>query len=1441
MRTIPRAGLLAAGAVLGAVGVPALGSGSVLLLGAASAIGALLLGARRRTGMAALAAGLALLLLRAGAGDLIAPRPPAAGPIPTDERAWSATVTGIGSASGGRRRVDLLLADPAAPGGAGWRAWGWIPRDSLVAPGDRIAFRAAAEAAPRDGSELAAILATRGVVATVRIDEPPEIAGGGPLGELEHARRAGAAAIGRALPEPEAGLAAGILIGVRDGLDRTVAADFATTGLGHLVAISGWNIALVAGIAGALLLRLPLGRGRRTLIAIGAVSAYALASGASASVLRAAAMGGIALGAQAAGRPAGAATALGLATTALLAIDPASVADIGLQLSIGATVGILAWAEPIGGWIGERAGGRTPAWLATTLGVSLAAQAATLPLVLLHFGRVSLVAPLANLLAAPLVAPAMAVSAAGLGAGVAAGAGVPDALLAPVAIGGRLILGGLVAIAGSLAGWPLASVTLPSPLDLLAAGGAAVALAIVELRRRMGTLPAADRPAPVRTRGPARGAVGGGRPSLAAVGLVAGGAAALLAGTVGIAGGLRDGRISIHVLDVGQGDAVLVEGDRGTRILVDGGPDPDRLITLLDSRLPPWDRRIDLLILSHPHEDHAAGFPALFGRYRIGQVAENGMTGRGPGEAALRRVLAREGRPVARLAAGDRIAVDGGEIHVLWPPRDAVPARSPESGREVNDSSLVLDLRFGERRFLLAADVEDDVDPRLLAAGIAEGGRADLLKVAHHGSATATTDALLAALRPRVAVASAGRGNPYGHPSPRTLDRIRASGARVFRTDEDGSVSISSDGRDLRVVASGPTPVRSAAGGWDLRSTLLGPCRIPGGASLPPVTAGPFPARPAPWTTHPDRSGATPPLPCYDRRRDDPLPDGRRPDPPRPRGTRLARPAHGGRGGDRGRPRGACRRPRRPRGPPARGGGGPPPRHGQGAPHNGPAPCPRPRPRRRRVARAARARGALAGRRSPSRDPARHAGGGALAGECPAGGADRRLRGQARGGPPRSARCPVRPLGAAPSGPPRRPATRPHPGGAAGAGRLRRRRPRAGVGGAAPVGARRLPGGRGHPGAGGRPVIPATGAGSAPIAFLSGEDAWSIDRAVRELAVRLGADGPALEIWRAPGDEDPGEGDAVAARRTRVLEEVEGRVAGATLFGGGTLVVLRQPAWIARESTGRARLIRLLGLVAPGNGLCFTELAGTDGKEPAATAELRTAVAEAGGSVVRFPAIGRERFAPWLEERARELGTTLGPGAAALLAERVGANVRENDIDRRRQTELAYGELEKLALYRPGGTASREDVAALVAEAVPGSAWAFLDAVGDRRSVDASRLAERLLAEGTALPLLVAQLHRRLRDLIIARDLMDARARPPEIMKALGVAQPYRAQRLTEQAGTWTAAELEAALGALVALDLRSRGLDPAGGRVRVSDARDALGLQRFLGEQVARAARPAR
>jgi competence protein ComEC len=387
-------------------------------------------------------------------------------------------------------------------------------------------------------------------------------------------------------------------------------------------------------------------------------------------------------------------------------------------------------------------------------------------------------------------------------------AGAPDAAGAILAAPGWVALRCIIGIVDIAAALPLASVALEPPMGTLVGIGSALAGGgLVAWRRRSPhrvAAPAVDRARP-----------GVATPRSMSMRLAIGG----LVVTVAVAGAVAvtrtGGSARVTVLDVGQGDAILVEGSRGGRLLVDGGPDPDRLLVELDRRIPPWDRRIDALILSHPHEDHVAGLPLLLDRYQVGRVFEPGMRGPGPGYAAWLDRVGLTGRTARlSLAAGDRLAVDDVDLRVLWPIRGEVPAEPPDTGTGINNVSVVLLGTVGQRRFLLAGDVEQDIDPSLLADGLPH---LDLLKVAHHGSRTATTEAFVAAVRPKVAVASAGAGNTYGHPARATLDRLAAAGARVYRTDQDGSVSVTFDAAGMSVRAAPrraaiiETPVRAVA------------------------------------------------------------------------------------------------------------------------------------------------------------------------------------------------------------------------------------------------------------------------------------------------------------------------------------------------------------------------------------------------------------------------------------------------------------------------------------------------------------------------------------------------------------------------------------------------------------------------------------------------------
>ena len=800
-----RAAGLAGGAVAGALIIQAL-SGLVAgtSVGPAAAVAgpaavALVVGlALRRPAMAALGLGAGLLCVRVIVGILAAPPVAPAQPADLSVAHHQAAVLSVSAPQDGEQRAVLELRSPEPAD----HVYAWLPRYPTIIPTDVISFDGRLEPAPADGG-FGEYLLRAGIAFTARPPAMHIVANdGGPIAGLEQLRRTAAALISDVLPEPQSGLAAAMAIGLRDGVAREVSDDFRTAGLSHVVAISGWHICLLAGVIGGLLGR--LSRRRRSVVVLGAVCAYAVLAGASPSVLRAAVMASVALVARESGRRGSAPAALSLTVFAMLLAEPGTVTDVGFQLSAAATAGLLVWAGPLRAWLAARVPAAVPGWLLEALAVSLAAQAATLPLVLLTFGRLSLVAPLANLLVAPIVAPVMLLIFLAFLCGAAVtGLGVPVLLCAPVTLIAALGIGAMIALAHAAASVPFAAVTLPPPFDLAGAIGSALAIAAVLARRRRQV----RAPSATVLAGRGRESARATRltPHRVAVGASLGGLCLLLA----VVGGARpDGRLHVDVLDVGQGDAILVEGPGGGRMLVDTGPDPDRLITLLDRYLPPWDRRIDIVVITHPHEDHIAGLALLLERYRVGEVAESGMIGPGPGYAASRVALAALDMQPRLLRAGDILWLDGARLEVDWPLPGGVPLHPANGGKAINNVSIVLDVHYGARRMLLTGDIEEEVDPQLLARGVAapDGRRLDVLKVAHHGSGTATTAAFLAALQPRIAVISVGWGNVYGHPAPATLARLADSGAQVFRTDLDGTVEISTDGADLIAQADGGRP-----------------------------------------------------------------------------------------------------------------------------------------------------------------------------------------------------------------------------------------------------------------------------------------------------------------------------------------------------------------------------------------------------------------------------------------------------------------------------------------------------------------------------------------------------------------------------------------------------------------------------------------------------------
>jgi len=317
------------------------------------------------------------------------------------------------------------------------------------------------------------------------------------------------------------------------------------------------------------------------------------------------------------------------------------------------------------------------------------------------------------------------------------------------------------------------------------------------------------------------------------------------------------------------------------------------------------------------------------------------------------------------------------------------------------------------------------------------------------------------------------------------------------------------------------------------------------------------------------------------------------------------------------------------------------------------------------------------------------------------------------------------------------------------------------------------------------PVAPA------PLAYLWGDDDFAMSRAVDRLAAILAErSGAPLERWDLRGDRN------TAGTQLGLLRE---RVATPVMFGGGTLAVVANPGALTVRNEHRDAFLETIGLVGAGNALIVLEASASGSRGPSQR-RLVDAISGAGGEVREFKSPRGPALAGWIEAEARQRGLALGTGTARLIAERVGGAVSEGDAERRYQTRLASMELDKLALYRDGSAITVDDVRALVPEAIPTSVWAFTDAIGERRANDALTSLDRLLA-ATPEPVLLAVLHRRVRELLELGDRLAAGERLPSAAKAMGITSEFRARTLASQAARWTPAELTAALDGLVGLD----------------------------------------
>jgi len=593
--------------------------------------------------------------------------------------------------------------------------------------------------------------------------------------------------LGRGMPAREAALARGFVLGEDDRVDPRTSEDFRRSGLSHLLAVSGQNVALLALLAMPLLAALAMPLRTRLVWVLGLIAIYVPLAGAGPSIQRAGIMGALSVLATLAGRRASRFYALACAAFLLLVLEPGIAADVGWQLSFAAVLGILLLAAPLrAAMVARIGGGHWRRSLADGAAMTAAATIATAPLIAFHFESISTTTLLANLLALPAVAPAM-----WLGMVAAAAGQVPGF---PVEIV-NAIAAPLLAYIAQVAAWcgrphwaylhvRLGLAGLLASYLAIAAAAALVARGarwrrLAQVRRRGRRTPhGAVRQGPPDFRG---GLETGRLVAAAALALVA--CLLLLSGAGGSSAAAPPTGLRVSVLDVGQGDAILLQPGRAPAVLVDGGPPGAGLEADLRAA---GVARLGAVVVTHDQSDHAGGVRELLGgRFPVGRLLYAVLSRQTLAEAGL------AGVPARRLARGSVLRSGRLQLEVLWPPRELLAGS--HRGEDPNRLAIVVLARWRRFSILLTADAEAETTPL-------DPGPLDVLKVAHHGSDDAGLAALLDRTGPRLALISVGTGNPFGHPTPQTLATLAAHGIRTLRTDRDGTIVLDVDGDSIQVT-----------------------------------------------------------------------------------------------------------------------------------------------------------------------------------------------------------------------------------------------------------------------------------------------------------------------------------------------------------------------------------------------------------------------------------------------------------------------------------------------------------------------------------------------------------------------------------------------------------------------------------------------------------------
>jgi competence protein ComEC len=673
----------------------------------------------------------------------------------------------------------------------------FVPRYPEYSYGDVLRVRGKLETpAQLDDFDYQGYLANQGIYSTMLYPDIEILETGRgfkPLEWVYSLKKSLSQSIARTMPEPQVSLAQGVVLGIRYNIPQSVKDDFARTGTAHLLAISGLHLSILAGILLSLGLRL-FGKRRYIYIwlALGVIWLYALITGLNPPVVRGAIMASLFLSAELLGRQRTAITSLAFAAAVMVGIDPAILWDAAFQLSFLGMAGLIFIAPPLMGLgrklvavtIGEEGWGASMATIVTdSFSVTLAATLAVWPVVAHYFGIVSLVGPLATFLALPALPALIVLGAVG---------GIAGLAFLPIAQGigwlAWLFASYMLLIVKGLALLPVSAVGVDWVNIPLTVGYYAVLALVIWLMSNRKLLPKVSgwlkegttRSTDLVSRLPLRWVI----PPLLILAILATTAAATM----------PDDKLRVSFLNVGQGDAILIQ--KGSQqVLVDGGPSPQALSLELGSRMPFWDRTIELVVLTHPHADHLTGLVEVTQRYRVEQVLYPDLDDGSPlyeewlesiGEKGIQCTIARAGQ---EIDLGDGVIVT--VLNPLMPPL-------ADTESDTDNNGVVLRLSTGAVNFLLTADIQWEAEFELIAQG--DDLVSTVLKVAHHGSKTSTTPDFLAAVNPVAAVISVGE-NRYGHPGDEVIERLEETlGADyIYRTDEQGTIEFITDGERLWV------------------------------------------------------------------------------------------------------------------------------------------------------------------------------------------------------------------------------------------------------------------------------------------------------------------------------------------------------------------------------------------------------------------------------------------------------------------------------------------------------------------------------------------------------------------------------------------------------------------------------------------------------------------